>query len=106
MPDYPGLPGGQFALRPGPLMAAADRITIEIEGRGGHAAPPHVTIDTVLVGAQIINQIQSILARNLDPLNAAVISICVFQAGSAHNGIPPTPLLSGARRHLTPHLPA
>src|SRR5207249_9803365 len=82
MHNYPGLPVGQFALRPGPMMAAADGITIEIEGRGGHAARPHVSIDTVLVGAQIINQIQSIVARNVDPLNAAVISICVFQAGS------------------------
>ena len=77
MHNYPGLPVGQFALRPGPLMAAADRITIEIEGRGGHAARPHVSIDTVLVGAQIINQIQSIVARNVDPLNAAVISPCM-----------------------------
>src|ERR1700738_3749848 len=78
MHNYPGLPVGQFALRPGSLMAAADRITIEIEGRGGHAARPHVSIDTVLVGAQIINQIQSIVAGHVDPLNAAVISICVF----------------------------
>src|SRR5947208_12972308 len=82
MHNYPGLPVGQFALRPGPLMAAADRITIEIEGRGGHAARPHVTIDTALVGAQIINQIQSIVARNVDPLHAAVISICVFPDGT------------------------
>src|SRR5262249_26865510 len=56
MPNYPGLPVGRFALRPGPLMASADRLTIEIEGRGGHAARPHIAIDTVLVGAQIINQ--------------------------------------------------
>src|SRR4029077_531808 len=79
MHNYPGLPVGQFALRPGPLMAAADRIAIQIEGRGGHAARPHVSVDTVLVGAQMINQIQSIVARNVDPLQAAVISICVFQ---------------------------
>ena len=102
MHNYPGLPVGQFALRPGPLMAAADRITIEIEGRGGHAARPHVSIDTVLVGAQIINQIQSIVARNVDPLNAAVISICVFQAGTTDNVIPQTALLRGTARSLTP----
>ena len=66
-------------------MAAADRLTIEIEGKGGHAARPHFSIDTVLVGAQIINQIQSIVARNVDPLEAAVISICVFQAGATDN---------------------
>jgi amidohydrolase len=104
MHNYPGLPVGEFALRPGPLMAAADRINIEIEGRGGHAARPHYSIDTVLVGAQIINQIQSIVARNVDPLHAAVISICVFQAGSADNVIPQTALLRGTARSLTPQV--
>ena len=76
MHNYPGLPVGAFAIRPGPLMAAADRINIEIEGRGGHAAQPHQSIDSVLVGAQIVNQIQSIVARNVDPLKSAVVSIC------------------------------
>jgi amidohydrolase len=104
MHNYPGLPVGQFALRPGPLMAAADRITIEIEGRGGHAARPHISVDTVLVGAQMINQIQSIVARNVDPLDAAVISICVFQAGSTDNVIPQTALLRGTARSLTPEV--
>src|ERR1700730_14276402 len=79
MHNYPGLPVGQFGLRPGPLMAAADRLTIEIEGRGGHAARPHISVDTVLVGAQIINQIQSIVSRNVDPLHSAVISITIFR---------------------------
>src|ERR1700680_2185141 len=82
MHNYPGLPVGQFAIRPGPLMAAADRISIAIEGKGGHAARPHLTIDTVLVGAQIVNQIQSIVARNVDPLQSAVVSLCMFHAGS------------------------
>jgi hippurate hydrolase len=104
MHNYPGLPVGEFAIRPGPLMAAADRISIEIEGRGGHAARPHFSIDTVLVGAQIINQIQSIVARNIDPLQAAVISICMFQAGSTDNVIPQTALLKGTARSLTPEV--
>jgi amidohydrolase len=104
MHNYPGLPVGQFALRPGPLMAAADRLTIEIEGRGGHAARPHISIDTVLVGAQIVNQIQSIVSRNVDPLHAAVISICVFQAGTTDNVIPQTALLRGTARSLTPEV--
>jgi hippurate hydrolase len=104
MHNYPGLPLGQFALRPGPLMAAADRLTIEIEGRGGHAARPHISVDTVLVGAQIINQIQSIVARNVDPLHAAVISICMFQAGTTDNVIPQTALLKGTARSLTPEV--
>ena len=104
MHNYPGLPIGEFALRPGPLMAAADRITIEIEGRGGHAARPHISIDTVLVGAQIVNQIQSIVSRNVDPLHAAVISICVFQAGTTDNVIPQTAILRGTARSLTPEV--
>ena len=102
MHNYPGLPVGEVALRAGPLMAAADRITIAIEGRGGHAARPHVSIDTVLVGAQIINAIQSIVSRNVDPLEAAVVSICVFQAGTTDNVIPQTAQLRGTARSLTP----
>ncbi len=97
MHNFPGLPVGEFAIRPGPIMAAADRLTIEIEGKGGHAARPHLSIDTVLVGAQIINQIQSIVARNVDPLQAAVVSICMFHAGSTDNVIPQTALLQRHR---------
>ncbi|MCC6776175.1 MAG: amidohydrolase [Hyphomicrobiales bacterium] len=104
MHNYPGLPVGQFALRPGPLMASADRLTIEIEGRGGHAARPHIAIDPILVGAQIINQIQSIVSRNVDPLHAAVVSICMFQAGSTDNVIPHTAHLRGTARSLTPEV--
>jgi amidohydrolase len=104
MHNYPGLPVGQFAIRPGPMMASADRLTIEIEGRGGHAARPHISVDTVLVGAQIINQIQSIVSRNVDPLHSAVISICMFQAGSTDNVIPQTALLRGTARSLTPEV--
>jgi hippurate hydrolase len=102
MHNYPGFPIGDFAIRPGPMMAAADRIHIEIEGLGGHAARPHYAVDTVLVGAQIINQIQSIVSRNVDPLDAALISICVFQAGTADNVIPQTAVLRGTARSLVP----
>jgi hippurate hydrolase len=104
MHNYPGLPVGEFALRPGPLMAAADRITVEIEGKGGHAARPHFSVDTVLVGAQIINQIQSVVSRNVDPLESAVVSICQFQAGTTDNVIPQTALLRGTARSLTPEV--
>ena len=102
MHNFPGLPVGEFAIRPGAIMAAADRLTIEIEGKGGHAARPHLSIDTVLVGAQIINQIQSIVSRNVDPLQAAVVSICMFQAGNTDNVIPQTALLKGTARSLDP----
>jgi hippurate hydrolase len=104
MHNYPGLPLGQFALRPGPLMAAADRLSIEIEGVGGHAARPHFAVDTVLVGAQIINQIQSIVSRNVDPLQSAVVSITMFQAGNTDNVIPQTALLRGTARSLVPEV--
>jgi amidohydrolase len=104
MHNYPGLPVGQFAIRPGALMASADRLTIQIEGHGGHAARPHLTIDSVLVGAQMINQIQSIVARNVDPLQSAVISICMFQAGSTDNVIPQTAFLRGTARSLNPQV--
>jgi hippurate hydrolase len=104
MHNFPGLPVGQFAIRPGPLMASADRLTIEIEGRGGHAARPHLSIDPILVGAQIVNQMQSIVARNVDPLQSAVISICVFQAGTTDNVIPQTAFLRGTARSLVPEV--
>jgi hippurate hydrolase len=75
-------------------------VGIELEGVGGHAARPHLCIDTVLVGAQIVSQLQSIVARNIDPLEAAVISITVFQAGHADNVIPQTAKLRGTVRSL------
>jgi len=104
MHNYPGLPLGQFAIRPGSMMAAADHIEIAIEGKGGHAARPHLSIDTVLVGAQIINQLQSIVSRNVDPLDCGVISICMFQAGHTDNVIPQHARLRGTARSLTPQV--
>ena len=100
MHNMPGLSVGKFAMRPGPIMAAADRLTIEIEGVGGHAARPHFAIDTVLVGAQVINALQSIVSRNVDPLESAVVSITLFQAGHTDNVIPQTALLRGTARSL------
>jgi amidohydrolase len=98
MHNFPGLPVGEFAIRPGPIMASADHITIELEGKGGHAARPQVAVDTILVGAQIINALQSIVARNVDPLEAAVVSVCMFQAGFTDNVIPQHALLKGTSR--------
>jgi amidohydrolase len=104
MHNYPGIPLGQFAIRPGPMMAAADHIEIDLEGKGGHAARPHLAIDTVLVGAQIVNALQSIVARNVDPLESAVVSICMFQAGHTDNVIPQHAKLKGTARSLTPQV--
>ncbi|MSO67516.1 MAG: amidohydrolase [Pseudolabrys sp.] len=100
MHNYPGMPVGHFGIRSGPMMAAADYICIDIEGVGGHAARPHFSIDPVLVGAQIINNIQSVVSRNVDPLKSAVVSICVFRAGTADNVIPQTVQLRGTARSL------
>jgi hippurate hydrolase len=102
MHNYPGIPLGEFAIRPGAMMAAADHVEIAVEGKGGHAARPHLTIDTVLVGAQIINQLQSIVSRNVDPLESGVVSICTFQAGHTDNVIPQHARLRGTARSLTP----
>jgi amidohydrolase len=104
MHNYPGLPLGQFAIRHGAIMAAADHIEIDIEGRGGHAARPHLAIDTILVGCQIINALQSIVARNVDPLESAVVSVCMFQAGHTDNVIPQHAKLKGTARSLTPQV--
>ncbi|HEY7999881.1 MAG TPA: M20 aminoacylase family protein [Pseudolabrys sp.] len=104
MHNYPGMPLGSFGLRAGPLMAAADHFSIDIEGVGGHAARPHISIDTVLVGSQIINNLQSIVARNVDPLEAAVISVCMFHAGNTDNVIPQTAQLRGTARSLVPYV--
>jgi hippurate hydrolase len=104
MHNYPGMPVGEFAIRTGPIMAAADRITIEVEGRGAHAARPHASIDTIVVASQIINQIQTIVSRNVDPLESSVVSICMFQAGTTDNVIPQTALLRGTARSLKPEV--
>jgi hippurate hydrolase len=101
MHNGPGIPVGSFAIRQGPIMAATDDIDIRIEGRGGHAARPHKCIDSVLVGAQLVTALQSIVSRSVDPLDSAVVSMCEFHAGNARNVIPQTAELRGTVRTLT-----
>jgi amidohydrolase len=101
--NMPGIPEGHFATVPGAMLASSDSLEINVRGKGGHAgAGPHRAIDTVLIGSQIVNALQSIVARNVDPLKSAVISITVFQAGTASNIIPETALLKGTVRTLDP----
>src|SRR3954466_11087323 len=100
MHNGPGIPVGSFGIRPGSIMAGGDAVFIKIEGLGGHAARPHKCIDSVLVGAQLIDALQSIVSRNVDPLESAVISICEFHAGNARNVIPQTAELKGTVRTL------
>ena len=102
MHNGPGLPIGAFAIRPGALMASTDAIDITIEGHGGHAAKPHNCIDSLLVGAQLVTALQQIVSRSVDPLEAAVLSICEFHAGNARNVIPQSAVLRGTVRTLTP----
>src|SRR5947209_10334359 len=104
MHNGPGIPVGSFAIRPGPVMAATDSIDIKIEGLGGHAARPHKCIDSVLVGAQLITALQSIVSCTVDPLDSAVISMCEFHVGNARNVIPQTAELKGTVRTLKPHI--
>jgi amidohydrolase len=100
MHNLPGVPVGAFSIRSGPIMAATDNLTVEIEGVGGHAARPHYAVDPILVGAQVVSQLQSIVSRNVDPLESAVVSICTFHAGNADNVIPQTALMRGTVRSL------
>jgi amidohydrolase len=104
MHNGPGIPLGAFAIRSGAIMASTDSIDIKIEGHGGHAARPHKCIDSVLVGAQLINALQSIVSRSVDPLESAVISMCEFHAGNARNVIPQTAELAGTVRTLVPEV--
>lgn len=100
MHNMPGEPLGSFHIRPGAMMAAADRIQIDIEGVGGHAAKPHDAVDTLLVGAHIIQAVQSIASRNVDPLKSVVVSITAFNGGFTDNVIPQTARLRGTVRTL------
>ncbi|MGY3234383.1 MULTISPECIES: M20 aminoacylase family protein [unclassified Bradyrhizobium] len=105
MHNMPGLPEGHFATTSGPLLASSDNIQISVRGKGGHAgATPHQAIDSVLIGSQIVNALQSIVARNVDPLKSAVISVTQFHAGTAFNIIPETAELSGTVRTLDPEV--
>ena len=100
--NHPGVPTGTFGFRAGPMMAAADRATIRIHGRGGHAARPHLTVDPVVVGSSIVMALQSIVARNVDPNEAAVVTVGSFRAGHAANVIPEEAVLEMSVRSFSP----
>lgn len=100
--NWPRRPLGAFAMRPGPVMAAADRFTMNLRGVGGHAAMPHFCRDPLVAGAQIIIALQSIVARNLDPIEQAVISATQMHAGDAYNVIPRDAMITGTARSFAP----
>jgi len=102
--NWPALPPGTIAVRPGPMMAAADRIEIHVEGRGGHGAHPYLAVDPVLVAGHIITAAQSIVSRNVSPLDTAVVSLCAMHAGNlaAMSVIPRDARLVGTVRTFRP----
>jgi hippurate hydrolase len=100
MHNMPGIPAGAFEIRPGGIMAASDYFTIEIEGAGGHAAKPHKGVDPVLIAAQVIVALQSIVSRTVDPIGNAVVSVTMVRAGDAFNVIPQKVTLTGTARSL------
>jgi len=99
MHNAPGLPVGQFSIKPGPFYAATDNFTIEVIGRGGHAAKPQATVDTTVIASQIVLTLQTIAARNADPLESVVVSVTSFRTESdAWNVIPERVELRGTVR--------
>ena len=100
----PLLPLGTMTAVEGSVSAASDRFWIHITGKGGHAARPHLSIDPVVVGAHVVLALQSIVARRVDPINSAVLSITQFHAGSTGNVIPQEAVLNGTVRTLRPEV--
>lgn len=100
MHNMPGMAVGTFGMRSGAIMASTDRIEITIEGRGAHAAMPHQGVDVVLAGSSIVTALQQITARNVNPLQSAVVSITMFHAGEVDNVLPPRAQLTGTLRTL------
>ena len=102
MHNWPGLPVGQFAIRPGPFFAATDQFDIYLEGKGGHAAKPQDTVDTTVMGAQAVMALQTIASRNADPVDQVVVSVTSFETSSnAFNVIPQKVHLKGTVRTMS-----
>ena len=102
--NWPGLPPGQMAVRPGPVMAATDEIVITVRGKGGHAAMPQLTVDPVVATAQIITALQTIASRNANPLDSIVVSVCSMETSQTNvfNVIPDFVKLIGTVRSFRP----
>ncbi|MCX7172935.1 MAG: M20 family metallopeptidase [Proteobacteria bacterium] len=99
--NWPGLPVGQMAVMPGPVMAGTDTLQIVVTGRGGHAAMPHQAADTVVAGAALVQALQTLVSRNTEPFEPAVLSVTRFHAGHADNVLPEEARLGGTVRTFT-----
>lgn len=102
MHNSPGLPLGEFAIRKGSVMAAADTFEIIVNGRGSHAAQPHLSVDPVLTAGHIVVALQSIVSRQTDPLKSLVVTVASIHGGDANNVIPDTVKMGGTVRTLLP----
>lgn len=102
MHTFPNMPVGEFHIRGGATLASVDNIRITIAGKGSHAAKPQVSIDPLIVGATIIQAVQTVVSRSVDPMEAAVVSLTTFNAGKANNVIPEIAELTGTVRTLSP----
>ncbi|WP_399684120.1 M20 aminoacylase family protein [Xenophilus sp.] len=104
--NWPSLPAGVIAFNAGPMMAAIDRFSIHIEGKGGHGAHPHQAVDPILIGSQIVSMVHTIVSRNVDPLHEAVISFQSFQSGApeALSVIPSAATLHGMVKWFKPEV--
>lgn len=101
MHNWPGIPVGEFAVTPGPMMASSNEFVIAVKGKGGHAALPHNSADPVFAASQMIGALQAIITRNKRPVDAAVLSITQFHAGDASNIIPDSAWIGGTVRTFT-----
>ena len=101
---WPGLPFGTAATKAGPIMAAADAFKMKVTGKGGHGAMPHLTADAIAISAQVVTALQTIVAREVDPVEPAVLTVGQIEAGSAFNIIPEVAHLKGTVRALNADL--
>ena len=104
MHNWPGLEVGRFAMREGPMMASLDCFDVEITGRGAHGALPHHGVDPIAASAAVVSALQTIVSRNVDPLEPAVVSVTQIHAGDAYNVIPQRAALGGGLRCFDPAL--
>ena len=102
MHNWPGAPAGEFGWREGPIMAAVEQVEIHLQGKGGHGAMPHLGVDPIMVAAAIVQGLQSIVARNVEPVEAAVITIGEIKGGFTHNVIPDSVYMQGTARWFNP----
>ena len=98
------MPAGKVGVTFGPMMAAPDVFNITVRGKGGHAAMPHQAVDSIAVGAQVVTNLQHVVARETDPLANVVLTVARFQGGTTHNVIPGTVALEGTVRTLDPEV--